>query len=205
MGKTNTTQKRILDIADELFSTQGFDSVSIQDICDKANITKTTFYYYFTSKESLLDQYLTPPEVASYDILRLVFSMDSYWKQIWLLTDHTLKTITDKGSDFLSLVIKANLSRNCQTFQPLTNDLLNISLPLVQKAQAAGEIRNQSDAETLVEVGWLQILGYCTSWCFQNGEFDLRQAKLSSLETLYDVAPEYRFTLEEIDEELSKY
>src|SRR5699024_1188257 len=38
----------------QLFEEKGFSQTSIQDIVDALNVTKGTFYYYFSSKEQLL-------------------------------------------------------------------------------------------------------------------------------------------------------
>ena len=38
----------------KLFERKGFSETSIQDIVDSIGVTKGTFYYYYTSKESLL-------------------------------------------------------------------------------------------------------------------------------------------------------
>lgn len=38
----------------QLFEEKGFSSTSVQDIVDSLGVTKGTFYYYFTSKETLL-------------------------------------------------------------------------------------------------------------------------------------------------------
>ena len=38
----------------KLFQLKGFSETSIQDIVDAVGVTKGSFYYYFTSKETLL-------------------------------------------------------------------------------------------------------------------------------------------------------
>ena len=38
----------------QLFERKGFSSTSVQDIVESLGVTKGTFYYYFTSKETLL-------------------------------------------------------------------------------------------------------------------------------------------------------
>ena len=38
----------------QLFERKGFSATSVQDIVESLGVTKGTFYYYFTSKETLL-------------------------------------------------------------------------------------------------------------------------------------------------------
>ena len=45
----------ILETALGLFSVRGYESVGIQEIVDKSNITKPTLYHYFGNKRGLLD------------------------------------------------------------------------------------------------------------------------------------------------------
>lgn len=47
-------KEKIREQSIQLFATKGFKETSIQDIVDALNVTKGTFYYYFTSKEQLL-------------------------------------------------------------------------------------------------------------------------------------------------------
>lgn len=54
-----TTSERIIDCALELFKQKGFDNVTVNDICNAANITKGTFYYHFKSKDDLLGKFYT--------------------------------------------------------------------------------------------------------------------------------------------------
>ena len=45
----------ILDVAEKMFIEQGFDQTSIAQILDATQIAKGTLYYYFTSKEEIMD------------------------------------------------------------------------------------------------------------------------------------------------------
>lgn len=45
----------ILNIAKELFIEKGYENTSIVNILEKVGIAKGTLYYYFTSKEEILD------------------------------------------------------------------------------------------------------------------------------------------------------
>ena len=50
-----TRRKEILDAAQALIYTKGYEQMSIQDILDSLKISKGAFYYYFDSKQTLLD------------------------------------------------------------------------------------------------------------------------------------------------------
>lgn len=47
-------KQKIIQESILLFENKGFNATSIQDIVDALNVTKGTFYYYFSSKEQLL-------------------------------------------------------------------------------------------------------------------------------------------------------
>lgn len=51
----NVRYNEILDCAQSLFYTLGYEQTSIQMIIDEVGIAKGTFYHYFDSKEDLLD------------------------------------------------------------------------------------------------------------------------------------------------------
>ncbi len=48
-------RNEILDVAEELFGTKGFDNTSTNDILEKVGIARGTLYYHFKSKEDILD------------------------------------------------------------------------------------------------------------------------------------------------------
>lgn len=45
----------ILDAAEKLFSTKGFDATSTNDILEEVGIARGTLYYHFKSKEAIMD------------------------------------------------------------------------------------------------------------------------------------------------------
>jgi AcrR family transcriptional regulator len=85
----------ILDAAQRLVYTKGFEQMTIQDILDELQISKGAFYHYFGSKSELLEaliqrtldaaeQILIPiaenPELPALEKLQLFFSTLSRWK-----------------------------------------------------------------------------------------------------------------------------
>lgn len=52
--RSRATRKAIMAAAEKLWRTKGFDSVSVDDVCQAAGVAKGTFYFYFSKKEHLL-------------------------------------------------------------------------------------------------------------------------------------------------------
>ena len=49
-----STRERILDVALDLFTDQGFDATSMREIAERLDISKPAIYYHFASKEEIL-------------------------------------------------------------------------------------------------------------------------------------------------------
>ena len=49
-----STRERILDVALDLFTDQGFDGTSMREIAERLHITKPSIYYHFASKDEIL-------------------------------------------------------------------------------------------------------------------------------------------------------
>jgi AcrR family transcriptional regulator len=49
-----STREKILDVALDLFTDQGFDATSMREIAERLHISKPAIYYHFASKEEIL-------------------------------------------------------------------------------------------------------------------------------------------------------
>ena len=52
-------KNEILDVAERLFISRGFDRTSTNDILEEVGIARGTLYYHFKSKEEILDALIT--------------------------------------------------------------------------------------------------------------------------------------------------
>lgn len=52
--KKEETRQAILAAASELFKEKGYEATSVDEIVNRADIVKGTFYYHFESKEQVL-------------------------------------------------------------------------------------------------------------------------------------------------------
>jgi AcrR family transcriptional regulator len=66
--RSEETRSKIMEAAIKLFSTQGFNKASVDDICAEAGISKGAFYHHFKSKQelfvALLDGWLQAIDTA---------------------------------------------------------------------------------------------------------------------------------------------
>ncbi len=51
--ETSGSKKRLIQAAISLISTRGYENTGIQEILDRAGVSKSNFYYHFKSKEAL--------------------------------------------------------------------------------------------------------------------------------------------------------
>ena len=90
-------REKIIDAAWELFREKGYGETTINDIIRKADISKGTFYYYFRSKDNMLD---TLSEILDreYEKLesRIPADMDSFEK-LMLINYEVHSFIEKKG------------------------------------------------------------------------------------------------------------
>jgi len=54
------TASQIRQVALDLFSEQGFDGTSLQQIADRLGVTKAALYYHYRSKDELLAAVVEP-------------------------------------------------------------------------------------------------------------------------------------------------
>jgi len=53
--KPEERKKELIDIAEQLFIKKGYEQTAVSDIVKKAKVAQGTFYYYFKTKEEILD------------------------------------------------------------------------------------------------------------------------------------------------------
>jgi AcrR family transcriptional regulator len=109
-------RNEILDVAQQLVQSKGYEQMTIQDILDTVQISKGAFYHYFTSKQQLLEALIErmqekiepivrsivdEPNLSALEKLQRIFVMLSRWKsaqkgfllallRVWYADDNAL-------------------------------------------------------------------------------------------------------------------
>ncbi|UOQ94145.1 forespore capture DNA-binding protein RefZ [Halobacillus shinanisalinarum] len=55
MNRQNATRQKVLDVACQLFYSQGFSGTSVRDIANRAKVNVSLIHYYFKSKQGLFE------------------------------------------------------------------------------------------------------------------------------------------------------
>lgn len=187
----NKTKDLILKTAFALFKEKGYDNVSVNDICSACGITKPTFYYHIKSKSDIF-----PLQFDSITDVLIKYYQQSgdkgnYWEQLLLLYDLIIQDGIGENIDLYKQMMIANL-RSDIGFCDFNEVLTALGSSLVEKAQSAGQIRNQCPPQELYKAMGFAYMGNEIAWCIKNGDFDHIQQLHNILEVICDVAPEYR-------------
>lgn len=59
MGNAVESKQKILNVAEKLFAEKGFDGARVSEIASEAGVNKALIYYYFNSKEDILETLFT--------------------------------------------------------------------------------------------------------------------------------------------------
>lgn len=187
----NQTKQKIISVAYDLFIKNGYDNVTLNDICKACEITKTTFYYHLKSKEDIISHYYDSITQSLASMMFDVVSADNYWEQIIACFEAIILRSEYIGPDLDGQLLIMNIKENKGTYD-FNENLTKVIVALIEKAQKAGQIRNQSPAEQLYRASAYAYMGYETIWCIKKGSFDRLKHIRYAMENIYDVNPSLR-------------
>ena len=76
MKKGEKRKKELLKIAYDMFLTQGYENTSVDEIIEKAQIAKGTYYYHFQSKEQMLEEVIDMMIDSETEMAKQIISSD---------------------------------------------------------------------------------------------------------------------------------
>jgi len=133
-------QEKILQIGLDLFADRGYDAVGVQEIAENAGITKPTLYYYFGSKEGLLESILEKYFSVLFDDLE---TSAVYHRDV----KSTLEAISRTYFSFAEQHLAFYRFQLACWFAPPQSTAFKAILPYLQKQQAMAESIFQQAAQ----------------------------------------------------------
>jgi len=179
MAEKQSVKNRIVDAAWKLFYEKGYDDTTVDDIIRLSDTSKGSFYYYFSSKDALLDTLATILDENYAKLekeLEKHSDMNSFDKLMYL--NYQAHLFMEKKID---VALVASLY-STQLIAKGARNLLDQNrtyYKLVNRIVEEGHIRNQINREKSVR----EIARYysiceralVSDWCLNRGEYSLAE------------------------------
>jgi AcrR family transcriptional regulator len=104
--KGEQTRRHILQCALELFREKGFDATTMQDVANRADVAKGATYYYFSSKEAIIQAYYEAVQADQEQICAEVFAGSSSLKVRIRSAMHTKFDLAKHDRKLLGVVFR---------------------------------------------------------------------------------------------------
>lgn len=158
------SRDKLLDAATRLFHENGYQAVTVNDICEAAQLTKGAFYHHFDSKEALY-QHLYTPQLDTYLASHFSIPEDADGKTLLLaLADATLSFSEEIGREMTSLSITVMLSRG--TSHLFTEGRVHTRLlhQALSQSQAGNQLKCDGSEHELMLIYSCLMVGFLVKW-----------------------------------------
>ncbi len=168
------THQKITVAAVELFERQGYESTTVQQIVDRAQVAKGTFFNYFVSKEDLvmeLQKHVTLKHFENVSgiagpIIPLLHNVLLEHARQYLLNPSATRAVLQ--GIFNSPRMRSAQSERCM-------ELRKSLTPFLDQAQTLGELRKDISADTIALLAVQTYFGALMVWSMgddQNSLYD---------------------------------
>lgn len=191
MEKTElSTKDYIRETALELFKSNGYENVTIMDICHKCQIAKRTFYYHFTSKADLISTVMTYLGIKAERLLSSFVEQDKSVDILWQIFRAYAIQAVEYGPNITSQIYIQTIKDGVDYHFPQGAYLYPLVLQLIEKSKAADEITNPNDPETIALILYHTLRSISVSWSSENGGYDLETAYKHAFDAIVGRKPE---------------
>jgi AcrR family transcriptional regulator len=179
-------KEKILDVVLELFEENGYEKTTINDICERADISNGAFYHYFKSKQDILIEVLadeTKDLLEHYNSLAL----ESAVEKLYRFLGFQFKYFDRKGKEFVSRVFMIELETKGGFFH--LNDFIMTKLirQCIEEGQTRGEITDAYDSEFIANMLTSSILHSSFNWMSSHDQGDFKSCAMPNIEKIVSV------------------
>ena len=189
-SKELPTKDFIRQCAFELFREYGYDKVSVSNICSKAGISRSAFYYYFDTKASVMGSLFSDLVPDHWEEIQQRLKTDDAWDFLWWFISLYADRCLSLGKKLLAVFMAVSLHDETATFLPYDAlQFFNILDEAVMKGQVEGRFGNRWMLKYIVAAIRSVFIGVTFDWCnsVKNGEFDYKRALELELRALLNV------------------
>ena len=193
---SHKVKENIAKCAIELFKSEVYDSVSVNEICEKANVSRSVFYTMFKGKRGILDYVVSKPQKNDDEGFRRFADAENDFERIWQLFERFISIALDFGPKLTSRLFIMQFE-SPQGIRDAVHALDDLFATLAKNCAKNGIIETEEPPELLSRIATDLIIHELYVWCSQNGNFSLRERARQYAEIAYHVKPQYRMTPEQ--------
>ena len=170
--KSKETKAKIFRAAKHILQKQGYEQLSIKNICEEAGVSNGSFYHHFKTKDDLLSYYIEEQPSINPDLLdmpRNAAEAKAAIIQVYLNYVHYCQ---DLGVEFMSNYwAPKNQSRDPLIRPERPYPIVTVHNYL-KKAIDADIIKPDRDLEDITTDIRMIVIGNVFEWCLKSGEAD---------------------------------
>ncbi len=193
---SHKVKENIAKCAIELFKSEVYDSVSVNEICEKANVSRSVFYTMFKGKRGILDYVVSKPQKNDDEGFRRFADAENDFERIWQLFERFIFIALDFGPKLTCRLFIMQFE-SPQGIRDAVHALDELFATLAKNCAKNGIIEMEEPPELLSRIATDLIIHELYVWCSQNGNFSLRERARQYAEIAYHVKPQYRMTPEQ--------
>lgn len=179
--KSKETKEKIFHAAKEILQKDGYENLSIKNICEASGVSNGSFYHHFKTKDDLLSYYIEEQPSIDPDLLALPETSNEAKKVIVEVYLHYADYCMQLGVDFIA----GYYTPHNQALNPASRTERPYPIVTVQryleKSVAAGIICLSNDISDVVTDIRMLVIGNVFEWSMRNGQVDLAQNMKRSL------------------------
>ena len=155
--RVKRTKKAISDAVWSLMQEKNFEDLSVNDICDRAEISRTTFYYYYVDKYDWLEKVVGAMSREHFPVISVNEQNRQHFIELMTITH---QNVADHLPYYATL--NKNASQNRVFYDRLQNILIDISK---ERLSEDGELSVEDD----LKLHFLVSVFLCVlQWWLQN-------------------------------------
>lgn len=171
---SHKVKENIAKCAIELFNSEVCDSVSVNEICEKANVSRSVFYTMFKGKRGILDYVVSKPQKNDDERFRRFADAENDFERIWQLFERFIFIALDFGPKLTSRLFIMQFE-SPQGIRDAVHALDDLFATLAKNCAKNGIIDTEEPPELLSHIATDLIIHELYVWCSQNGNFSLRE------------------------------
>lgn len=175
------TRREIFDAVVELLNQKDFNDIKISEICEKADVSIGTFYYYFQSKRGVLYEIYEKGDEYFENKVKPKLNSNNTLKNIRIFLDSYINYVKSDGVDMAKhLFIPEN--------EPFTEDrgMQKILRKVILEGQNKNQITTSKTTDEIIKFIFVVIRGVVFDWCLYDGEYDISEYSQEFIQYILD-------------------